>query len=284
MGGFLQPKALVLLQLSLLSLSCLTIHGDPVLEPPAPSPQPHFSWGPFPFPCNLGPTPAPLPEPLHPRHLASFPPIPGFEPPPCPPGFPGGPLPSGDTGPLPPSEIIIPPLPSKNTHFVAVQGVVYCKSCNKVGGRVDSPSGASPLRGAVVKVQCNNVKHPFMQEAATDEDGKFYIQAPTTFSKDDAHKCKVFIVSSPLEKSCSVATDLNGGLNGADLIHMEEKPPQYNLRTRLANFFVTAKPLDANDPNSSLLKLSQEEKPLTLFTVGPFAFESADGSSQCTSP
>ncbi|XP_057948289.1 non-classical arabinogalactan protein 30-like [Malania oleifera] len=287
MGALLPPKALVLiLQLSLLLPSCLTVHGDPALETQAPPPeaQPPILWDPlFPFPCFPGPSPGPLPGPLRnsrlPRHLLinspQLPPIlprPHFEPSSCPPDFHGS-LPADA---LPPEEFIVPPFPKPNTQVVAVHGVVYCKSCHRAGG-VDSLSDASLLGGAVVKVQCNDARQPFMQEASTDESGKFYIQAPDSLSKDEAHKCKAFLVSSPGEKLCSVATDLNGGLNGAVLTHMEEKPPQYNLRTRLINL-IAAEAIDANDPNNGSLK------PLALFTVGPFAFKSADDSSNCRSP
>ncbi|GFY91881.1 pollen Ole e 1 allergen and extensin family protein [Actinidia rufa] len=71
------------------------------------------------------------------------------------------------------------PLPQRS--FVAVQGVVYCKSCKYSG--VDTLLEATPLVGASVKLQCNNTKNPLVQEAKTDKNGAILMpqkQPPVT--------------------------------------------------------------------------------------------------------
>ncbi|BBH00893.1 Pollen Ole e 1 allergen and extensin family protein [Prunus dulcis] len=60
--------------------------------------------------------------------------------------------------------------------FVAVQGVVYCKSCKYAG--VDTLLGASPVLGATIKLQCNNTKYPLVVKTNTDKNGYFFITAP----------------------------------------------------------------------------------------------------------
>lgn len=91
-----------------------------------------------------------------------------------------------------------------------------------------------------MKLQCNNTKDSLVEQGKTDKNGYFFFK-PAKLTTSGSHKCKVFLVSSPLA-SCSVPTNLHGGATGAILY----KPP------------VTApiKPL-----------------PFELFTVGPFAFE-----------
>ncbi|KAM3700328.1 hypothetical protein ACB098_05G088500 [Castanea mollissima] len=122
--------------------------------------------------------------------------------------------------------------------FVAVQGVVYCKSCKYAGA--DTLLGASPIDGAVVKFQCNNTKYPLIETAKTDKNGYFFITAPKTITSFGAHKCKVFIVSSPLA-SCNKPSDLHYGLQGASL--RPEKP------------------------------YMADKLPFILYSVGPFAFD-----------
>jgi hypothetical protein len=119
-----------------------------------------------------------------------------------------------------------------------VQGVVYCKSCKYAG--FETLSGATPVLDAVIKLQCNNTKYPLVLTAKTDKNGYFFLTAPKTITSYGAHKCKAFLVSSPLA-SCSKPTDLHYGLQGAIL--RPEKP-------------YMAKKL-----------------PFILYTVGPFAFE-----------
>ncbi|KAM1959467.1 hypothetical protein FF1_004940 [Malus domestica] len=122
--------------------------------------------------------------------------------------------------------------------FVAVQGVVYCKSCNYSG--VDTLNGAKPVLGATVKLQCNNTKYPLVVKKTTDKNGYFFITAPKTVTTFGAHKCKVSLVSAP-STACSKPSDLHGGLSGALL--------------RPVKPFVSQK------------------LPFLLYNVGPFAFE-----------
>ncbi|KAL2475351.1 non-classical arabinogalactan protein 31-like [Abeliophyllum distichum] len=135
---------------------------------------------------------------------------------------------------------ILPPSYPPTRKYVAVQGVVYCKSCHYKG--IDTLMGASPLPGASVKLQCNNTKYHLVEQATTDKNGYFFIM-PKLLTTTGSHKCKVSIVSSPLA-NCSVPTNLHGGAGGAILMP-GTKPP------------VTA----------------PHPLPFQLFTVGPFAFE-----------
>ncbi|KAM7525088.1 hypothetical protein LguiA_014990 [Lonicera macranthoides] len=132
------------------------------------------------------------------------------------------------------------PMPVRK--FVAVQGVVYCKSCKYTG--VDTLLGATPLLGAVVKLQCNNTKYPLVQKAKTDKNGYFFIMAPKTVTTYAFHKCKVTLISSPMP-TCNKPTNLHYGLKGGILIP-SVKPPPPHLPTSL---------------------------PYQVFNVGPFAFE-----------
>ncbi|XP_073136317.1 non-classical arabinogalactan protein 30 [Henckelia pumila] len=166
------------------------------------------------------PTPTPSPSPA----LKPAPTVPTIKSPPHPPA-------------KPPS---YPPSPTPR-NFVAVQGVVYCKSCKYVG--VDTLTGAAPLAGAVVKLQCNNTKSHSEEQTKTDKNGFFFFM-PHKVTTSGSHKCKVFLVSSPLA-TCQDPTNLNGGASGATL-----KPTKLPVTT----------------PDKKL--------PFKLFTVGPFAFES----------
>jgi hypothetical protein len=126
--------------------------------------------------------------------------------------------------------------------MVAVEGIVYCKSCKYRG--IDTLNGASVLPGAVVKLQCNNSKKAMEETKTTDKNGYFFFMPPK-LTTSGSHKCKVFLISSP-SKACSVPTNLHGGAAGAIL---------------------TRKPPVADTPAKKL--------PFELFTVGPFAFEAA---------
>ncbi|KAH6798561.1 hypothetical protein C2S51_035045 [Perilla frutescens var. frutescens] len=52
------------------------------------------------------------------------------------------------------------------------------------------------LPGAVVKLQCNNTKRGWEEETTTDNKGSFTFM-PEKVTTWGAHKCKVFLVSSP---------------------------------------------------------------------------------------
>ncbi|KAK4399127.1 hypothetical protein Sango_1388200 [Sesamum angolense] len=110
---------------------------------------------------------------------------------------------------------------------------------------VDTLVGAAPLAGAVVKLQCNNTKYSLVEQTKTDENGFFFFM-PQKLTTAGSHKCKVFIISSPLA-TCSVPTNLHGGAVGAILMPTNKAPVPVPAPT---------KPL-----------------PFELFTVGPFAFE-----------
>ncbi|KAK9268091.1 hypothetical protein L1049_010530 [Liquidambar formosana] len=256
--GFPPTKAIVL---SMLLVSCIAVFAeevDTVTESLPPIPPHHH-------PGYLGPVAAPIYPPSH--HHNSYPPVhppshhhhkghppshPPVHPPTHAPAHP--PSPHHHKGHPPTHSPVHPPShppvhppshpPSSyfpKRSFIAVQGVVYCKSCKFNG--IDTLLGASPLPGAVVKLQCNNTKYPLVQQATTDKNGYFFIQAPKKITTFGAHKCKASLVSSPLS-SCSKPTDLHAGLKGAML--MPEKPP-----------------VDTPPP------------PFALYSVGPFAFEPA---------
>ncbi|KAG6393700.1 hypothetical protein SASPL_144267 [Salvia splendens] len=81
---------------------------------------------------------------------------------------------------------------------VAVEGVVYCKVC------IRNPNSSfhleaimAPMEGAVVKLQCNNTnKGPWELETKTDGNAHFLF-TPERVSSWGAHKCRIFLVSSP---------------------------------------------------------------------------------------
>lgn len=93
--------------------------------------------------------------------------------------------------------------------------------------------------GATVKLQCNNTKYPLNVVGKTDKNGYFRIKAPKTIISYGAHKCKLFLVTSP-SASCAKPSNLHGGATGAVL-----------------------------RPES----LSAGKPPVALYTVGPLAFE-----------
>ncbi|OIV93208.1 hypothetical protein TanjilG_24423 [Lupinus angustifolius] len=134
------------------------------------------------------------------------------------------------------------PPPSPTVHhriartFVAVQGVVYVKPCKYAG--VDTLLGATPLLGAIVKLQCNNTRYKLVQTAKTDKNGYFFLEAPKTITNYGAHKCNVVLVSASTGLKPS---NLHGGVTGSTL--RIEKP------------YVSQK------------------GPFTLYTVGPLALE-----------
>ncbi|KAB2637352.1 pistil-specific extensin-like protein [Pyrus ussuriensis x Pyrus communis] len=221
----------VFVQLSVLLLSCFTVFGNvittlpasPPTHPPAHPPthgQHHRQ--PHPHPPTASPVHPPAHSPVHPpAHSPVHPPSPHHH--------------DGHPPVHPP---MYPPKKPFPRSFVAVQGVVYCKSCKYSG--VDTLNGAKPVLGATVKLQCNNRKFPLVVKETTDKNGYFFITAPKTITTFGAHKCKVSLVSSP-SAACSKPSDLHGGLSGALL-----KP---------------AKPF------------MSQKLPFLLYNVGPFAFE-----------
>ncbi|CAL0311103.1 unnamed protein product [Lupinus luteus] len=101
------------------------------------------------------------------------------------------------------------PIPSI---YVAVQGVVYAKSCKHAGA--DTLLGATALFGAIVKLECNITKNPLIQTVKTNNNGYFYIETDKSITTNASHKCKVFLVSAPNGLKPS---NFHGGLEGAIL-------------------------------------------------------------------
>ncbi|XP_065879887.1 non-classical arabinogalactan protein 31-like [Euphorbia lathyris] len=242
MGFGIMVKAVLLLQLSLL---CFTAFSDEEIEAASPKPSPHHGYARGPA---LPPTGhhhhhhahPPSMAPGHHHHHHGYPPVH----PPMPHSKP--PAQSPSPHPKPPAHSPVhPPKPQPQPpsyhfprSFVAVQGVVFCKSCKYSG--VDTLLGATPLSGATVKLQCNNTKYPLQVKATSDKNGYFFVEAPKTITNYGAHKCKVSLVSAP-NTACSKITDLHGGLTGGVL-----RPAKKYVSNKL---------------------------PFVLFTVGPFAFE-----------
>uniref|UniRef100_A0A7N0RF28 Pistil-specific extensin-like protein n=1 Tax=Kalanchoe fedtschenkoi TaxID=63787 RepID=A0A7N0RF28_KALFE len=129
-----------------------------------------------------------------------------------------------------------PTLPPRS--FVAVQGVVYCKSCKYVG--IPTLLGASPLSGAVVELKCKSSKIKEVLLTTTDKHGYFFVMAPKTVTSYGAHKCRISLVSSRLKK-CKKATNLNFGAVGSPLFNP--------------------------------VPLTIGKLPYLIYSVGPFAFE-----------
>ncbi|KAI4304371.1 hypothetical protein MLD38_039892 [Melastoma candidum] len=198
------------------------LHHPPAVAPALPPSQhhhhPHHPHAPNPSPSH---SPAPF-HGHHPHHHSH-----AHSPAPAPTPTYHGPRPA------------LPPFRPMERRFIAVQGVVYCKSCKYAGA--DTLLGASPLLGAVVKLECNNTKlRPSTQVAKTDKNGYFYLEAPKTVTSYAFHKCKAYLVSSPLA-TCSKASLLHGGSTGASL--RPDKP------------------------------FMAQKLPFILYTVGPLAFE-----------
>lgn len=241
--GFVTAKALLTL---LLSMLCFTVFSEKV--EPADQSLHHGSHGHYPTaapvsePPSHAPSLAPAPHHHHHRHH-------GHSPAPAPVNTPTHAPVHPPKPHSPPSVPAHPPMHShphpRSYHFprklVAVQGVVYCKSCNYSG--VDTFLGAKPVSGATVKLQCNNTKYPLEVKATTDKNGYFLVKAPGTITNYGFHKCKVWLVAAP-STACSKITDTHGGLAGA-ILRPEKKP------------FV-----------------DEKKRGYALFSVGPFAFES----------
>ncbi|KAL8460452.1 hypothetical protein ACS0TY_032120 [Phlomoides rotata] len=225
------------LLLSLLLATFISVHSGAPAEAPHPPPPHHHHHHNHPPPPPIGhppppPTHYPPPPPSH------YPPPPPYHPrpatPPAHPPVKPPTLPPVKPPTLPP---VKPPTYPPSRKKVAVQGVVYCKSCKYRGLDKVLGLGASPLPGAVVQLKCNNTKYGLVEQGKTDKNGYFLLK-PEKLTTSAFHKCKVFLVSSPLAR-CTVPTNFRGGATGATL----------NLT-----------------PTNMTL-------PYQLFTVGPLAFE-----------
>ncbi|XP_026436041.1 non-classical arabinogalactan protein 31-like [Papaver somniferum] len=141
----------------------------------------------------------------------------------------------------PPTPVASPPKYVIEKKFIAVQGVVYCKSCKYTA--YNTLMEATALPGATVKMVCltsaKKKNKPVVLTAVTDKKGYFFIPPSKKVSHLGAQKrCKVFLVSPPKKSKSMTPTNMYGGLSGAYL--RPTKP---------------SKPL-----------------PYALFTVGPFAY------------
>ncbi|KAF3778580.1 Non-classical arabinogalactan protein 31 [Nymphaea thermarum] len=121
--------------------------------------------------------------------------------------------------------VTVKPSPAPRSR-VAVEGVVYCKSCAYKD--VDTLVGATPLLGATVKLVCNNSRVPTVVEGMTDKNGYFYIESSKVkVTSYGVHKCYLYLVSSA-KSPCNIPTSLNGGMRGAPLLFERSlggKPP-----------------------------------------------------------
>ncbi|CAH2059378.1 unnamed protein product [Thlaspi arvense] len=143
------------------------------------------------------------------------------------------------------STVTPPPLRAKmSRRLVAVEGMVYCKSCKYSG--IDTLLEASPLQGATVRLACNNTKRGVTMETKTDKNGYFFMLAPNKLTTYASHTCRAWPTKpgpSAATMTCTIPSQLNNGTTGAVL-----KP---------------SKPINI------------AEHDYVLFSVGPFAFEPA---------
>ncbi|WOG83820.1 hypothetical protein DCAR_0102998 [Daucus carota subsp. sativus] len=117
----------------------------------------------------------------------------------------------------------VKPMPFPENHFshkflpgfVAVQGLVYCKSGSKL----------IPLKDAIARITCLAVDKKGYETAPfsilskpADAKGYYFAKlSPAELEKGwRLTQCKVFLEKSPL-KSCNVPTDVNHGKTGATL-------------------------------------------------------------------
>ncbi|KAE9591730.1 hypothetical protein Lal_00038895 [Lupinus albus] len=251
-------KSLVALFLLLVSFSLglfaqeldiTTLPHSPLPSPYAPPPHHHHNHH-HPHPHPLSPTPSPIYPPTHsPLHPPSHPPHHHHHHhPPAPAPVPSKP-PTHHYPPThapthhhyPPTHAPAkspthpsPPLYPFHRSFVAVQGVVYTKSCKYAG--VDTLLGATPLLGATVKLECNNTRYrPLVQTVKTDKNGYFYLEAPKTITTYAFHKCKVFLVSAPTNLKPS---NFHGGIQGSLL-----KPQKPFVSNKLPFLLFSVEPL-----------------------------------------
>ncbi|KAG9448112.1 hypothetical protein H6P81_014240 [Aristolochia fimbriata] len=101
--------------------------------------------------------------------------------------------------------------PFQSRKSIAVEGVIFCKSCKYP--RIDTFFGATPLVGAGAKLVCNNTKRAVTALGKTDKNGYFFIPTDKV-SSFGIHKCRVFLDSSPSAK-CKEPTNMNGGVKGS---------------------------------------------------------------------
>ncbi|CAL0311114.1 unnamed protein product [Lupinus luteus] len=121
---------------------------------------------------------------------------------------------------FPPKPSIHPfnnPDPKVSPVYAAFHGQVLKKSCKHAGE--NNLIEATPLPGAVVKVQCLISAKEVVHTQTTNERGFFHIES-TVIKLEDVKlgKCKMFLVSAPNGLKPS---NYNGGIEGALCLPME---------------------------------------------------------------
>ncbi|XP_022942759.1 non-classical arabinogalactan protein 30 [Cucurbita moschata] len=114
-----------------------------------------------------------------------------------------------------------PPRPTPKPVAIAVEGMVYCQNCQKIGSW--SLTGAKPIAGAKISVICKNHNNQvsFYKVYETNKYGYFYAELvgykmPHPVLDHPLQACKVKPISSPLS-DCDLLTNLNYGIAGAPL-------------------------------------------------------------------
>ncbi|WOL06873.1 hypothetical protein Cni_G15607 [Canna indica] len=104
--------------------------------------------------------------------------------------------------------------------IVAVGGLVSCQDCSTAG--TWDLAGAKPLPGAKLSITCKDHRRRVVlyKAAAADDNGYVFAELYTTTMRggyfDPVEACTARLLVSP-EERCSVATDVNGGAQGAQL-------------------------------------------------------------------
>ncbi|KAL0728566.1 hypothetical protein Bca4012_024659 [Brassica carinata] len=130
---------------------------------------------------------------------------------------------SPPTPPPPPTTVY----PAVKTVEAAVEGMVYCQSCDKYGSW--SLAGAEALAGAKISIICKNHRQhvSFYKVFQTDSYGHFYgelkgFKMTPHFLDHPLHACRVKLVSSPRE-DCNLFSNINNALDGATLRYEEKR-------------------------------------------------------------
>ncbi|EFH57611.1 hypothetical protein ARALYDRAFT_482434 [Arabidopsis lyrata subsp. lyrata] len=132
--------------------------------------------------------------------------------------------------------------------LVAVEGMVYCKSCKYSG--VDTLLEASPLQALCLRSDGKACMQQHKERCdngdKTDKNGYFFMLAPKKLTTYAFHTCRAWPTNpgpTTATMTCTVPSKLNNGITGAML-----KP-------------------------SKTINIGEHD--YVLFSVGPFAFEPA---------
>ena len=133
-------------------------------------------------------------------------------------------LANGYSPPTPPPTTVYP---APKTVEAAVEGMVYCQSCDKFGSW--SLAGAEAIAGAKISVICKNHRQQvsFYKVFQTDSYGHFYgelkgLKMTPHFLDHPLHACRAKLVSSPRE-DCNLFSNINNALDGASLRYEEKR-------------------------------------------------------------